>query len=65
MAFYICKTTNGRSLWLKRLTPAIVWGPKAQAMTFATKGAARLVLPHVPKADQAAVVDDETGEGGG
>lgn len=63
MAFTICKTANGQSLWLKRLTPAIVWGPKDQAMKFATKGDARLVLPTIPKADQAAVVEDEA-EGG-
>lgn len=63
MAFYIRKTVNGKSLWLKRLVPAIVWGPKAQALKFESKGAARLVLPNIPKADRAEVVD-ETANGG-
>lgn len=58
MAFYIRKTANGKSVWLKRLAPAIVWGPKAQAMKFASKGAARLMLPAIPKADGAEVVDE-------
>jgi hypothetical protein len=57
VAFYIRKTANGRLVWLKRQVPAIVWGPKAQAITFATKGAARLVLANLPKADKAEIAD--------
>jgi hypothetical protein len=64
LAFYIRKMANGKSLWLKRLAPVIVWGPKVQAMTFASKGAARMVLPNVPKADKAEIVGDETADGG-
>jgi hypothetical protein len=59
LAFTIRKTVNGKSVWLKRLSPAIVWGPKAQAMKFEAKGDARLVLPSIPKADRAEVVDEE------
>jgi hypothetical protein len=64
LAFHIRKTAEGRALWLKRLTPAIVWGPKVQARIFATKGDARLTLALIPKADRAAIVDDETPESG-
>jgi hypothetical protein len=58
VGFYIRKIANGNAVWLKRLTPAIVWGPKEQAMKFQSKGAARMVLPNVPKADQAEVIDE-------
>jgi hypothetical protein len=63
LPFHIRKTAEGRALWLKRLTPAIVWGPKAQAMKFASKGDARLVLPLIPRADQATVADDDADGG--
>lgn len=63
MAFYIRKMANGNSLWLKRLAPAIVWGPKTQAMKFESKGAAHMVLPNVPKADRAEVVDEKADDG--
>ena len=56
VAFYIRKMVNGRSVWLKRMAPAIVWGPKSQAMPFASKGAARLILQNIPRADQAEVM---------
>lgn len=62
MAFYIRKLVDGKSLWLKRLAPAIVWGPKAQAMSFKSKGAARMVMPNVPKADRAEIVDEDASD---
>jgi hypothetical protein len=65
VAFYIRKSVSGKTLWLKRLSPAIVWGPKDQAMTFQSKGAARMVLPNVPKADGAEVVDDDAPDANG
>jgi hypothetical protein len=64
LAFNIRKMANGKPVWLKRLVPAVVWGPKDQAMKFESKGAARMVLPNVPKADRAEVVDEEANDGG-
>jgi hypothetical protein len=58
VAFYIRKLANGKSLWLKRLVPATVWGPQEQAMKFDSKGAARMALPNVPKAEGAEIVED-------
>lgn len=62
VAFYIRKTANGISSWLKRLSPAIVWGPKSQAMKFTTRGAARLALQNMPKQEQVDVIGDAAGE---
>jgi hypothetical protein len=62
VAFYIRKMVNGRSVWLKRMAPAIVWGPKSQAMAFASKGAARLIQQNIPKADQAEVASEDASD---
>ena len=57
--FYIEKKPNGVPVWLKRLGPAVVWGPKELAMKFPTLGTARMMLARVPKTDEARVVSDE------
>ena len=62
VAFYIRKMANGKAVWLKRVGPAVIWGPKPQAINFATRGVARMTLSNIPKADKAEVVDDAAGE---
>lgn len=62
MAFYtIRKTTNGVTVWLKRMGPATIWGPKEQALRFTELGVVRLVLRSLPKAHNAEVETEETG----
>ena len=55
MAFYISKTANGVTVWLKRMGPAIIWGPKDQALQFTSVGVARMALQRIPKADKAEI----------
>lgn len=55
MASYISKTANGVTVWLKRMGPAIIWGPKDQALQFTAVGVARMALQRIPKADKAEI----------
>ena len=61
MAFYVRKSANGATVWLKRMGPAIIWGPKEQALKFPALGMARMALHSIPKADKAEIeTDDES-----
>lgn len=61
-SFYIRKTANGATIWLKRTGPAIIWGPKEQALEFISLGVARMTLRVLPKADRAEIEEaDATG----
>jgi len=59
VAFYIRKMANGATVWLQRVGPAIIWGPKEQALQFIAIGVARQMLRRVPKADRAEIVGDD------
>jgi hypothetical protein len=48
MAFQICKLVDGRSMWLKRASPMVTWGPQNKATLFATKGEARRAANALP-----------------
>ncbi|HEY1506430.1 MAG TPA: hypothetical protein VGF92_19145 [Stellaceae bacterium] len=61
MAFYIRKTANGVTVWLKRMGPAIIWGPKDQALKFTAIGVARMALQRIPKTDKVEIDTDEPG----
>ena len=61
MAFYIRKTANDVTVWLKRMGPAIIWGPQEQALRFTELGVARMALHKIPKADKAEIAADESG----
>jgi hypothetical protein len=63
LAFYIRKTNNGVAVWLKRTGPAIIWGPKEQALRFTAIGVARMTLHAVPKADKAEIETDSEASG--
>lgn len=60
MAFYIRKTIDGVTVWLKRVGPAIIWGPKGQALKFTAMGVARMTLQRIPKADKAEIETEES-----
>jgi hypothetical protein len=40
MTFLIYKIVGRQTMWLKSISPAVTWGPRTQARTFATKGEA-------------------------
>ena len=58
--YYIRKTaSSGVTVWLKRVGPAIIWGPKDQALEFTAIGPARMTLHAIPKADKAEIETEE------
>jgi hypothetical protein len=63
VVIYIRKTANGRTVWLTRVGPAMIWGPKDQALKFVAIGVARMALRSVAKTDQAEIeIDDDSAQ---
>jgi hypothetical protein len=50
MAFYVVRHVDGNDIWLKRVTPWVVWGPQDQALVFPTQARAAAAARRVPPA---------------
>jgi hypothetical protein len=51
MAFLVYKIIGRQTMWLKSISPAVTWGPRRQARTFATKGEATRALSSLKPRD--------------
>ena len=65
MAFYIRRGSDGAELWLKRLTPYVTWGPRAQAKRFLSRREAQAAIQIAARGlnEPLAAVGEEPGGG--